>query len=1037
MLSSYRKNTAIILFIFLASAVSTLEGQRLDITHYSKYFRSGFDSTWVNTQPKIERGWLALDESKHEGFPSFHQLEYPEKEKRHLFSFKKSPDKSFTLSVLFDFKNIESNTPYTLHVKSISYYWQIYLNGQLIDSHWKTDGEKSLLPFRGKNKSIPIPDILLKHHDNLLTFRVAGSPHHRWTGFYYSGPVFFAPTDRDILPNNDFLMVSMLGVLLLLGVFWLVFATIEKNNKILFVLTAWCFSYALFFLTRIDHLLPFRPSAFLLIRAEYIAVFISSMLFPLFLDVYQKRLSLFTKIFSPVFISFALLTFVVPLSFVSDLNFIWQRLIPLYLGYVLFRSIQYFQSQPAPKLTNFVTSGTGIVLFAFLIHGAFVTRDVFFIIQSHLDELSSRYTMVFSTITLSVVLITEFIQGYVKTRGWGDQLEEEINLQTKELREAKEYLESVFENSKEGIAIFNKGINLVRCNQAYLNLFGYTFEEYKALTTSDLYDNDGLEMLLDAREKAFNTGIFRLIVPIFSKAGKMRQLSLSGSRVKSKTGEEIYIVNAFDMTDRINTENQLRETQKTLLSSNEELEAIFKALPDLYFRLDKDGRYLSFQGQKNLIYKSEKTIIGDKISDRLPSDVGDLVMNAIYKVIDEQVRVTIEYKLELPEGFRTFEAVILPYRENEVISGIRDITERRVAEKNLYKSEEQYRTLVEGTEDLIFSINTDGIITFVNIQVLIHYEKELEDFIGEKISDVVNAVDSLDLSETIAALNQTGQMNRIKTNVIFPKFTSWFEFTLNPQRGKKGGEINSILCIGHNIDEQQSYESHLERLVEQLNEQRHILKKTSVRILNAQENERSRISRELHDEVGQTLTAIDLNLQLVRQRSENKEDVGPLMVECQQMVQNTAKEIHRFSRDLHPAILDDMGLFPAIASYIRSFEKRTKISVNFDPPDNFKEISDISRTLVYRIFQESLTNASKHSKADIVSVKLNRLDGVIHMIVSDNGIGFPGDIINNMSSRFGLQGIDERVQLAGGVFSISSSISGGAELNIEIPNTLA
>ena len=106
-----------------------------------------------------------------------------------------------------------------------------------------------------------------------------------------------------------------------------------------------------------------------------------------------------------------------PLSFVSDLNFIWQRLIPLYIGYVLFRSIQYFKIQATPKLTNFVTSGTGVVLFTFLIHAAFVKRDVFFIIQSHLDELSSRYTMVFSTITLSVVLITEFIQGYVKTRG--------------------------------------------------------------------------------------------------------------------------------------------------------------------------------------------------------------------------------------------------------------------------------------------------------------------------------------------------------------------------------------------------------------------------------------------------------------------------------------------------------------------------------------------------------------------------------------------------------------------------------------------
>ena len=1033
MLNSYVRNIRTLLSVLLFSLCSTLFGQHLNMSPFPKYFKPNFDSTWVHQDPSVENGWIVLDENTFSGFPAFYQIDYPGKEKRPIFSLKKYDDKTFTLSVPFDFENMKPIIPYTLHVKSISYYWQIFLNGQIIDSNWKTEADETVGPVRGKNKRIAIPGGLLKSSNNLLTFRVAGSPYHRWTGFYYSGPVTISPTIRVIFPNNDVLMLSMLGVLVFLGIFWAVFAAIEKNNKILFVSAAWCISYALFFLTRVDHLLPFYPSGYFLIRAEYIAIFVSALLYPLFLDVYQKRISLFTKLFSIINILFALMTVVAPLSFVADLNFIWQRLAPLSLIYVLIRFVQYFLNQPSPKFINFISSGTGIILLVLVTHGAFVSRDIFFLIQYHLDELSSRYTMVFSTITISVVLITQFIQGYVKTRGWGDQLEQEINVRTKELCEAKEYIESIFENSGEGIAVFDLGIRIVRCNQAYLDLFGYTFDEYKKLTIKDLYDGPGGEHLLNARKEALKSGILRVIITAFNKAGEKRQISLTGSRTQSSTGEEYFIVNAHDMTDRIKMEQRLREAQQKLLASKEELEAIFAALPDLYFRLDKDGTYLNFQGQKKFVYNPEKEIIGDNIADRLPPNVAEEVMTAINKVIKEQIKGTIEYELELPDGLKTFEAVILPYRENEVISGIRDITERRFAEKNMYKSEEQYRTLVEGTEDLIFSIDPDGVITFVNNQVLIHYEKDSVDFIGQNITDIIDTVEPLDFRETIDAMINTGQMLRIKTEVKFPKFTSWFEFTLNPQNDSSD-KINSILCIGHNIDEQQSYENQLVQLIERLNEQQRVLKKTSERILSAQENERSRISRELHDEVGQTLTAIDLNLQLIKHRAENSETINSLVKECQRMVQNTSKEIHRFSRDLHPSILDDMGLFPAIVSYIRSFEKRTNISVNFAPPDNFDAIPNNIRTLIYRIFQESLTNVSKHSGADVVSIKLNRFDGLIRMVVSDNGIGFRDDISSETANRFGLQGIDERVQLAGGKFSLSSSIDGGAELNIEIPH---
>lgn|GEM_PF-3887409 len=708
-------------------------------------------------------------------------------------------------------------------------------------------------------------------------------------------------------------MVSMMGVLLFLGIFWLVFAAIEKNNKILFILAVWCFSYALFFFGRIDHLSPFRPSAYLLIRAENIALFICSSLFPLFLDIYQKRISLFTKIFSSIYIFFALLAVFVPLSFLSELGSIWIRLIPLYFIYILFRFFQYLLIQPRPKTLHFITSGTGIVLLTFLFHGVFVTWDVLFNTQSNLSDLFSRYSVVLSTLTLSVVLMIEFVQGYVKTRGLRDQLEQAINVQTKELREAKEYVESIFENSAEGIAVFDLGIRLVRCNQAYLDLFGYTFNEYMQLSITDLFDKSGSEHILNARKEALKTGVLSLIITAYNKAGEKRQISLTGNRTKARTGEEYFIINAYDMTDRMKIEQRLLESKE-----------------------------------------------------------------------------------------------------------------------ELYKSKEQYRALVEGTEDLILSLNFDGVITYVNHQVLIHYEKDADQFIGKNMSDIIDTVGNLSLKNTLDAVLATGQMLRIKTEVQFPKFVSSFEFTLNPQMGGDG-KINSILCIGHNIDEQQSYEKHLVQLIERLNEQQRVLKKTSERILNAQENERSRISRELHDEVGQTLTAVDLNLQLIKQSSKNLPAINSIITECQQIVQNAMEEIHRFSQDLRPIILDDMNLFPAIASYIRSFEARTDISVNFESPDNLGLIPNNLRTLIYRVFQEALTNASKHSKADVVSITLAQSNGLISLVFSDNGIGFKKHMLEGKKNRFGIQGIIERVHLAGGDLSLSSSTTGGAELNIEIP----
>src|SRR5438876_4015646 len=151
------------------------------------------------------------------------------------------------------------------------------------------------------------------------------------------------------------------------------------------------------------------------------------------------------------------------------------------------------------------------------------------------------------------------------------------------------------------------------------------------------------------------------------------------------------------------------------------------------------------------------------------------------------------------------------------------------------------------------------------------------------------------------------------------------------------------------------------------------LRELSRKVLHAQEEERKRISRELHDEVGQALTAISVNLQLLKQKAAKVGGgLDATVEETQSLLEQTMFNVHRFSYELRPAMLDDLGLIIALRWYIKAFAKRTGIKLNFRADPAAEQLENEPKMVVYRVVQESLTNVYKYAEASRVEVVLRK-----------------------------------------------------------------
>ncbi len=214
------------------------------------------------------------------------------------------------------------------------------------------------------------------------------------------------------------------------------------------------------------------------------------------------------------------------------------------------------------------------------------------------------------------------------------------------------------------------------------------------------------------------------------------------------------------------------------------------------------------------------------------------------------------------------------------------------------------------------------------------------------------------------------------------------------------------------------------------NRQLHAL---SQRLMTVQENERLQLSRELHDESGQLLAALTVQLGLLEREANDPAAIQARVVELKRTANMIQENLHRLAVNLRPASLDHLGLVTALGQFIREFSRQNAIKVEFEAVGiGDRRLPIEVETALFRIVQEALTNVILHANATRVDVLLNQANGRVSAIVEDNGIGFiPASAV--MKDQIGLFGMRERIEMLGGTFTIESSPGKGTVIKAEVP----
>jgi signal transduction histidine kinase len=241
----------------------------------------------------------------------------------------------------------------------------------------------------------------------------------------------------------------------------------------------------------------------------------------------------------------------------------------------------------------------------------------------------------------------------------------------------------------------------------------------------------------------------------------------------------------------------------------------------------------------------------------------------------------------------------------------------------------------------------------------------------------------------------------------------------------------AVLSISLTVQLERRYrEEHKATLAAKLD-----LQRLSSRLVAAQEQERQTLSRELHDQVGQALTAIKMDIARAEQAlAPEQSDLVERLRRARQGAEETLEIIRRLSMLLRPSMLDDLGLSAALGWYAKQFSASTAIRVTLNDDGSADQLPDEHKTSLYRIVQETLTNCARHAEARSVVIRLGLADDRYVVIIEDDGKGF---VPSHEARGIGLIGIEERVAEMGGILKLTSKPGIGTKIYVSIPSQMA
>ncbi|MCK4782123.1 MAG: PAS domain S-box protein, partial [Desulfobacteraceae bacterium] len=599
------------------------------------------------------------------------------------------------------------------------------------------------------------------------------------------------------------------------------------------------------------------------------------------------------------------------------------------------------------------------------------------------------------------------------------------------LRDSQHMLQTVLDSTPAGIFWKDRDSIYLGGNRTWLETVGLkSSEEVVGKSDYDLtWEKKQADSFREDDRRVMESGIpgYDIIEPYLQADGTHAWAKTNKVPLRDTEGNVVGVLSTYeDITERKQAEEALRE-------SEEKYRSLVESTEDSIYLLDRNCTYL-FMNKKHLTRLSlaPKKAIGRIYAEfHSEDDTKDFIGKA-EKVFKTGRSLSYEYRSERDGGY--YIRTLSPVKETDgsskaIIVVSKDITEHKQSEETLRESEEKFRSLFENMLNgiaycKILLDENNHPIDFVYLEVNDSFEKltglKKENVVGKKVTEAIPGIKDAhpELFDIYGKVALTGEETVFE--IYFEPLEIWLSISVySPQKGY-------FVAIIENIADRKLAE-------EELLKSRSQLRDLSTYLQSAREQERTSIAREIHDDLGQILTALKMDLSWMGKRFPKNQK--PLIEKKRSMLKildAAIKTVKRIITDLRPGLLDDLGLIPAIEWQAEDFQNRSGIAckLTVDPEDI---VMDEERsTAVFRIFQETLTNAARHAKATEIVASLKEEEGTIELIVRDNGKGITEKQISDPKS-FGLMGIRERAISCGGEVKIKGVLGEGTTVTVRIP----